>query len=106
MQFDRTCSRGLNRHVFAIDATIDGFTNEAVNSSSNNSNSSEEEALRHVLRDILATAFGLPVGDVLLLRAWKGLDIHAILDAGPLSHKQHFLQVILSATSLTSNVKS
>ncbi|XP_026191684.1 uncharacterized protein LOC34619245 [Cyclospora cayetanensis] len=91
MAFDRTCSRGLNRFVFSVEATLEGLDYDSLSSGIG---SNTEELLRHVLRDTLSGAFGVPLGDVLLVRAWRGLDIHAILDAGPLSNKSHFLQAI------------
>ncbi|KAL8453107.1 hypothetical protein Emed_000977 [Eimeria media] len=99
MQLDRTCSRGLNRFAFVIDATLEGMNYAALRSSSSSSSNSgssskEEEALRHVLRDTLAGALGVPVGDVLLIRTWQGLDVHALIDSGPLSNKPHFLHAI------------
>lgn len=94
MPLDRTCSRGLNRTVFAVDATLEGLNYDALKASSDGSSSGEgEEALRHVLRDVLSGALGIPVGDVLLVRTWEGVDVHALIDAGPLSNKAHFLQV-------------
>ncbi|CDJ40550.1 sushi domain-containing protein / SCR repeat-containing protein, putative [Eimeria tenella] len=95
MPLDRTCSRGLNRTVFAVDATLEGLNYDALKASSDGSSSGEgEEALRHVLRDVLSGALGIPVGDVLLVRTWEGLDVHALIDAGPLSNKAHFLQAV------------
>ncbi|KAL8275829.1 hypothetical protein Esti_000392 [Eimeria stiedai] len=93
MQLDRTCSRGLNRFAFVIDATLEGLNYAALRSNSGSS-SKEEEALRHVLRDTLAGALGVPAGDVLLIRTWQGLDVHALIDSGPLSNKPHFLHAI------------
>ena len=79
-----------------MNATLEGLNYEALNPSSSSSSSSSsegEEALRHVLRDVLSGAFGVPLGDTLLVRVWPGVDVHAVIDAGPLSNKAHFLQV-------------
>ncbi|OEH79750.1 sushi domain-containing protein, scr repeat-containing protein [Cyclospora cayetanensis] len=63
MAFDRTCSRGLNRFVFSVEATLEGLDYDSLSSGIG---SNTEELLRHVLRDTLSGAFGVPLGDVLL----------------------------------------
>ncbi|CDJ59328.1 sushi domain-containing protein / SCR repeat-containing protein, putative [Eimeria maxima] len=76
MPLDRTCSRGLNRSVFAVDARIEGLNYEALASSSSSSSSRNdegEELLRHVLRDAFAAALGLPAVDRLRKDDTSGL---------------------------------